>query len=223
MPELFSTYSKSKIDCLHKLARKIEELKKSSVKEIIDARIREFLENRNKPINEIFKELCYCILTANFSAERAMRMQLEIGDGFLHMPEHELAEKLRALGHVYPNSRARFIVEARRYIPYLEALLKSPANESSLREWLVDNIKGLGYKEASHFLRNIGFMNVAIIDRHILGILKECGLVEEVKRLSRLKYLEIEELLRGLARMVNLSLGKLDLFLWFMKTGKVLK
>lgn len=212
-----------KIDGLRKLISMVESLRDGDVRAIIDARVGEFRENKNKPINEIFKELCFCILTANFSAEKAVRMQLEINNGFLLMPEHELAEKLRALGHRYPSSRARFIVEARKHIPRLEALLKAPINERLLREWLVSNVKGLGYKEASHFLRNIGFMNVAIIDRHILNILTDYGLIEKPKRLSKLKYLEIERLLSDLARRVNLSLGELDMYLWFMKTGKVLK
>ncbi|MEM2321118.1 MAG: N-glycosylase/DNA lyase [Candidatus Bathyarchaeia archaeon] len=210
-------------DGLRKLISIIKSLRSSDVRVAINARIREFLRNRNKPINEVFKELCFCILTANFSAEKAMRMQLEINDGFLLMPEHELAEKLKALGHRYPNSRARFIVEARKHIPRLEALLKAHINERLLREWLVSNVKGLGYKEASHFLRNIGFMNVAIIDRHILNILTEYKLIERPKTPSKLKYLEIERLLDNLARRVNLSLGELDMYLWFMRTGKVLK
>jgi len=35
-------------------------------------------------------------------------------------------------------------------------------------EWLVKNLTGLGYKEAGHFLRNIGSGKIAILDRHIL-------------------------------------------------------
>jgi len=213
----------SRADGLRRLASLIEPLKGSAIGKVIDERVREFKKNGTKPINEIFKELCFCILTANFSAEKAIKMQLEINNGFLFMPEHELAEKLRSLGHRYPNSRAKYIVEARRDIPHLEALLKNVSDERLLREWLVRNIKGLGYKEASHFLRNIGFMNVAIIDRHILSILTEHGLIEKPKRLSRLKYLEIENLFGDLARMVNLSLGELDLYLWYIRTGKVLK
>lgn len=212
-----------KIDNLSKLISSIEALKQSNIKKIIDSRIKEFKENGTKPISEIFKELCFCILTANFSAERAIKIQSEININFLSMPEHDLAEKLRALGHRYPESRARFIVEARKYIPSLEALLRSSRDAKTLREWLVNNIKGLGYKEASHFLRNIGFLNVAIIDRHILNILSEYNLIKRPKRISKSKYLEIERVLSDIASIVNLSLGELDLYLWFMKTGKILK
>jgi N-glycosylase/DNA lyase len=81
----------------------------------------------------------------------------------------------------------------------------------------------LGYKEASHFLRNIGFMDVAIIDRHILNILVEYGLIKRPKTLSKKNYLEIEKKLEKLAKKTRMSLGELDFYLWYMKTGKVLK
>jgi len=92
------------------------------------------------------------------------------------------------------------------------------------REWLAEHVKGFGYKEASHFLRNVGYVNVAILDRHVLRVLAEHGLIDEVpKTLTKRRYLEIEKRLEGLAQTLGLSLGELDLYLWQMKTGKVLK
>lgn len=210
-------------DGLAKLIEAIENLKRSEVKNAVDARIKEFLANRDKPQTEVFKELCFCILTANFSAEKSIRIQLEIGDGFLNLSESALAEKLRALGHRYPHARARYIAEARRMIGQIWNILHASSDGRSVREWLVKNVKGIGYKEASHFLRNVGFMNVAIIDFHIINLLSRYGLIEKPKRLTRLKYLELEKFLSGLAKAVNLSLGELDLYLWFMETRKILK
>lgn len=88
----------------------------------------------------------------------------------------------------------------------------------------MENIKGLGYKEASHFLRNIGFTNLAIIDFHIVDLLIKNGLLnEKPKSLSKKKYIEIEDILKEIAEDLNLSLGELDLYLWYMETGKILK
>jgi len=88
----------------------------------------------------------------------------------------------------------------------------------------VKNIKGLGFKEASHFLRNIGFKNLAIIDFHIVDLLIKHKLIDKKpKSLSKSKYLEIEEKLKKIANELNLSLGELDLYLWYMETGKILK
>ena len=91
------------------------------------------------------------------------------------------------------------------------------------RDWLVKNIKGLGYKEASHFLRNIGHENFAIIDFHIIDLLVRYNLVLRPKYLTLAKYFEIENLLRKIAKKSDLTLAELDLYLWYMETGKILK
>ncbi|MBS7606373.1 MAG: N-glycosylase/DNA lyase [Candidatus Bathyarchaeia archaeon] len=211
------------LEGLTSLIERVENLKRSAVKSIIDARVKEFMESRNKPPAEIFKELCFCILTANFSAEKSIKIQSEIGDGFLNLSESMLAEKLRSLNHRYPEIRAKYIVEARKIINPLWKILNSSLDGKFIREWLVKNVKGIGYKEASHFLRNIGFMNLAIIDFHIINVLSKYGLIKRPKTLTRCRYLEIEGLLSEIADKIGLSLGELDLYLWYMETGKVLK
>ena len=213
----------NKSSSLDKLAEAVKKLKNSKVRNLIDARVKEFMENRNKPIDEIFKELCFCLLTANFSAERSLRIQEEIGDGFLTLSENELVEKLRELGHRYPKSRAKYIVKARKMVFQLENVLHSSLSERALRDWLVKNVVGLGYKEASHFLRNIGFMNLAIIDIHVIDILSRYGVIRKPRALTKRKYMKIEEALNKIAEKMGLSLGVLDLYLWYMETGKVLK
>lgn len=208
---------------LDELLSKVRELKRSRVRELVDARMREFRRNGRKPSRELFKELCFCILTANFSAERSIRMQEEIEDGFLTLSEGELARELRRLGHRYPESRARYIVEARWIADKLKDIIESFGSQLELRDWLAKSIKGLGYKEASHFLRNIGFTDLAIIDFHILDLLASYGVVEKPRTLTRKRYLEIEEKLREIARSLGLTLAELDLYLWYLETGKVLK
>ena len=78
-------------------------------------------------------------------------------------------------------------------------------------------------KEASHFLRNIGFSNYAIIDFHIIDLLVKEKLITRPKTLTPKRYLEIESILETLAKKTKLSLGELDLYLWYMETGKILK
>lgn len=92
-----------------------------------------------------------------------------------------------------------------------------------MREWLVKNIKGLGYKEASHFLRNIGFKNFAIIDFHIINLLVKYDIIKKPRTLTKIKYLEIETILRNIAKNLGVSLAELDLYLWYLETKKILK
>ena len=207
---------------MEELLKSLEDLKNSDIKSIVNHRINEFKELGRKSSNDLFKELCFCILTANFNAERSIKIQKEIDKGFLYLPEEMLVEKLRESGHRYPSARARYIVNARKYKDNLKEIICNLKGER-LREWLVKHIAGLGYKEASHFLRNIGFDNLAIIDFHIIDILARYKIIKKPSTLTKRKYLEIENILRKIANKLNLTLAELDLYLWYMETTKILK
>ena len=208
---------------LNDLVKIVENLKKSPIKDIIDNRMNEFEVLGKENSNEIFKEICFCFLTANFSAERGMNIQDKINNGFLHLTEEELAKKLSEFGHRFPNARAKFIFEARKYKDNIKEILNSLENENLMREWLIKNLKGLGYKESSHFLRNIGFKNISIIDFHIVDLLVRNNIIERPKTINPKKYMEVEEILKRLTQETNTNLGELDLYLWYEETGKILK
>ena len=208
---------------MNKLINQINKLKNSDIKQIVDSRIKEFEAFSEKDNNELFKELCFCLLTANFSAKGGIKIQKQIDDGFLFLSEKILSSELLKLGHRFPNTRANYIVEARKYKDSLRILLNSFENEHKIREWLVKNIKGLGMKEASHFLRNIGYKNISIIDFHIVDLLVKSGLIERPKSLTLKKYLEIENILKKIAEKTQIPLGELDLYLWYSETGEILK
>ncbi|NOX71886.1 MAG: N-glycosylase/DNA lyase, partial [Candidatus Micrarchaeota archaeon] len=187
------------------LLKEIEALKRSAVRKTVEKRISEFKRKGKSGINEIFSELCFCLLTANFNAERAMRIQDEIGDGFIISSENELAKRLRELGHRFPNARASYIADAaKRKGEILSAIKEMEPFE--LRDYLARSVKGLGYKEASHFLRNIGYDDFAIIDFHIIDVLVKYGLLlKRPKSLAKSRYLEIEQVLAELAKKTGLT------------------
>ncbi|MFA5485322.1 MAG: N-glycosylase/DNA lyase [Candidatus Pacearchaeota archaeon] len=203
------------------LILKINSLKKSSIKNIIEKRISEF-ENIKNP-NDIFSELCFCLLTANFKADKSIEMQNILFKDFLYSNEMNLAIKLKKLGHRFWEQRAKRIVLARNQKVDLIKILKEEKDEEKIRVWIVKNIQGLGLKEASHFLRNIGYKNLAIIDFHIINILIKYSFISELKSLTPRRYLEIENILKEISLKTKLNLAKLDLYLWYMDTGKVLK
>lgn len=205
------------------MVEKINFLKNSNISKIINERMNEFEQLGKSDVKQIFKELCFCLLTANYSASGGIRIQKAIDDGFLTLSYEELSSKLKELGHRFPNARAKYIVDARKKIDDIKRILDSKIDEKAKREWLVKNVKGLGYKEASHFLRNIGYKNLAIIDFHIIDLLARYGIIRKPKTITRKKYLEIENILREIAEKTGLSLAELDLYLWYIETGKVLK
>lgn len=168
----------------------------------------------------IFGELCFCILTANSSAELGIRIQKEVGDeGFYNLPEEKLAKIFSDMGHRYANIRAKYIILARNFDL---KILEGKKNGKFLRN-VVMRIKGLGMKESSHFLRNIGFSDVAIVDRHIYRFLVRHNIVPFKKTITPTLYLQCESALEQLSKMTGIPLPALDLYIFYNQSGKVLK
>ena len=207
---------------MNDLIVKIENLKKSEIKNLIDSRIKEFKTINKKSNDELFNEMCFCLLTANFNAEKSIKIQNEIGGCFLKDSKKELSKKLQEQGHRFPNTRAEYIYKLKSCKDKLNEIVAFH-DKKSIRDWIVNNVKGLGYKEASHFLRNVGFDDYAIIDFHIIDILERYNVIEKPKTITQKKYLEIENTLRKIAEKTDLTLSELDLYLWYMETGKILK
>ena len=94
-----------------------------------------------------------------------------------------------------------------------------------MREFLVNNVKGFGMKEASHFMRNIGLgKDLAILDRHILKNLKLYGVVDEIPNsLTQKKYLNIEAKFREFSEKIQIPMDELDLLFWSEETGEIFK
>ncbi len=172
----------------------------------------------------IFTELMFCLSTANSSAKLGLRIQSSLDEGaFKNLSEQELRERLKQMGHRFYPQRAKYMVLARKNFNEVMEILGSSDGTKSKREKLVNLIKGFGLKEASHFLRNIGYMDVAIVDRHISRYLFEKGLVRKRKTITRRVYLECELALEQICRELGISQGELDLYIFYVKTGKVLK
>jgi len=207
---------------MKEILAEVKALQKTRVKELVDSRLCEFKALGSMESRELYKELCFCTLTANFDAEKSIALQQMVANGFIDLSKKELEGKLRKFGYRYPN-RAAYIAESRKFKDILRKVIFSFEDESKTREWLAKNIKGLGFKEASHFLRNVGFENLAIIDFHIVDLLVRHNLIEKPKTMTKKRYLEIEEVLAGIAGKLEMNLAELDLYLWYLETGKVLK
>ncbi len=208
---------------MKRLIKKLKELEKTPVKRKIQKRMKEFKSFTFKDGKAWFSELCFCLLTANWKAKESIAIQDELGfTGFCTLPQDQLQKILKEKGHRFYPQRSEYILKARRFV-YVKSIIKWMDSKNA-REWLVKNIKGLGYKEASHFLRNVGYDNLAILDRHIINLMVEHHLLKEKpKTLTRKKYLEIEKRFQMLANKLEMSPAELDLYMWYLKTGKVLK
>lgn len=209
---------------MKELLLKLERLKDDKeVSGLVKGRMEQFRKVKSESKELLFKELCFCVMTANCGAEKCIEVHENISEGFITYSEKKLAQKLREYGYRFPNIRARYIVENRKHIDQIDHLVKNGESDKEKRKWIVKNIKGIGYKEGSHFLRNIGFKNCAIVDFHIVDLLVSYGLIQKPKTMTRTVYLEIEKVLKIIAEKSNLNLANLDLYLWYMETGKILK
>ena len=107
----------------------------------------------------------------------------------------------------------------------LRSILAKTNDGHQAREWLVRNVKGIGYKEAGHFLRNVGFeQDLAILDRHILKNLKKLGVIDSVPESpAKRQYLTIEVKMKEFSEAVHIPMSHLDFVLWYKETGEILK
>lgn len=179
---------------------------------------------------KLWEEMVFCFFTGGCSAKMGLR-SLEAVKPILQTGTHqELFEQLRGK-HRYPFARAGYIVASREFLQadcglHLRDRLANFKDPTERRDWLAktQGIKGLGYKEASHFLRNIGLKGYAILDKHILRSLAETGILEDPAPPSnRTKYLATEQKLKKFAETLEIDFEELDLVLWSMKTGEILK
>ena len=204
----------------------------SRIKDEIQSRLDEFKQIRRVGNDEdIFAELVFCILTPQSRAKscwKAVKSLIEKNLLF-NGNKDRIAKEL--YGVRFQNNKAKYIVEARAQLKNFTKVL-SPiqlwickVSINKKREWLVKNIKGFGYKEASHFIRNIGLgEDIAILDRHILKNMKLLNIIDEIpKVLSKKKYLEIEEKIRKFSKDINIPLSHLDLVFWYKEVGEVFK
>jgi len=205
--------------------------KYESKKREIKKRLEDFGMMIDQPEEKIFAELSFCLCTPQSKAilcDAAVK-SLENNRMLFAGNARQIRPFMNSVR--FADNKADYIVEAREKFAdndnelKIKEKIKSFTNPSEAREWLVQNVKGLGMKEATHFLRNIGLSgNLAILDRHILKNLQRYGAIKELpKTLTRKKYLEIEEAMQKFADEIKIPTDELDLLFWSEETGKIFK
>ncbi len=190
---------------------------------LIDLRVKEFILAGLSGKEKLFSELCFCILAANTSAEMGIRVMNSVNlDHFLYSDLETLRSELKKVSCRFYNMRSKFIVDSRWIIDELPEIART-GDSMGTREYLAENLMGVGYKESSHFLRNVGKFECAILDKHILRMMNAWSGTDLKASLSKKKYLEIEDAFIKMSDMLNMKPGVLDLYMWKMATGKVLK
>jgi N-glycosylase/DNA lyase len=222
------------------------------IRENIEQRIAEFSdvwERGNE--EEILCELLFCLLTPAARAHSAWNaLEALRSKGLILNPSageaacdaassHAAAsckdERRRRIADVlrtvrFRHNKARNVMEAEAFFTVngkaaILCHLRRCHTIPQRREWLAATVRGMGHKEASHFLRNIGMGDgIAILDRHILRCLKRLNIIDQVPEgLTKKRYLEIEQRMRRLAEEFHMPLSHLDILFWYHETGEIFK
>lgn len=195
----------------------------------------------------LWKNLCLCILSSNVNFELAKSALEHLVNCELLEPSAILKKKktrqkliLKELQksifkprkkdggyrkYRFPLRRSIDLVCAANeiYVNWkdLKYFLKIMKSEESARYHLL-KVSGLGLKESSHFLRNIGYSSsLAIIDVHIISFLKELEIIDtEKSTVTTKEYLELEKIMQHISRKNNLNLSILDNAIWHYMRNK---
>ena len=204
----------------------IKNLKKEykNKKPEIKKRLDEFSKIKNK--EDIFYELCFCLLTPQsnaFKCDDAIRELKKIDFYKKNINKNKIKNILIDKTRFYKN-KSNYLINSKYKYEIINKKIYRLKNNNDMRDFLIKNIKGLGLKEASHFLRNIGIENFAILDRHILRNLFKLKVINEIpETLNKNKYLEIEKRFYNFSKKIKIPLDELDLLFWSLETGKIFK
>jgi N-glycosylase/DNA lyase len=211
----------------------VEELKQiyAQKRQEIKARLSAFAEvGRTASDERLFEELTFCIYTAGASARMGLRCVESVRPVLMTGSMRDIQQALDHK-HRWPDARGAYVYETREYLREccglrMREVLAGFKTPDERRDFFAANkgVRGLGYKEGSHFLRNVGFRGYAILDKHILARLAELGVIESPKPAStKKKYVALEDKMKLFAESIDIDFDELDLLLWYTKTGEILK
>lgn len=189
-----------------------------SKKEPIRKRLEQF-KNLNE--EDYMDEFIFCLLTPQSNAQQCWKAVLEIKK--YNYDESKILAILENKTRFH-NNKTRYVLEGMKNWPGIKAELEKKQVQE-LRNWLADNVKGYGLKEAGHFLRNIGKSDnkIAILDRHILKNLKELAVIDIDKIKNKKHYFELESKFLDFSKQIKIPIDELDLLFWSSENGEIFK
>jgi N-glycosylase/DNA lyase len=175
--------------------------------------------------------MVFCLCTPQSNAKSCFSAVTDLARSKILLKGDEVTISGKLRGYVrFHNNKSKYIIGARQAFSDSSGQLRIKEmlhrrDPLVLREWLVMNIKGLGYKEAGHFLRNIGRgENIAILDRHILRDMVRYHVIQRLPNtLTKRNYLDMENRLRGFSKRIGIPMAELDLLFWYRATGEIFK
>ncbi|MEJ5360769.1 MAG: N-glycosylase/DNA lyase [Spirochaetota bacterium] len=206
------------IQTLHQLCHQLEFQ--------IQLRINSFKRLWHETTQYLLLELVFCLLTpqsnANLCWEKALAL---FNSGKLY---NGTIEEISTIIHPvrFKHNKAKYIKKAVDL--FGDSSLKEFLQGNDIyatRDKLVKSVDGLGYKESSHFLRNIGIgLELAILDRHILQCLKDFHVIDTIPNtLTPQRYKDIEHGMQEFCKSIEIPISHLDFIFWYIKKKSLFK
>ena len=185
----------------------------------IEQKIQEF---KNSSQEQYFQEFLFCLLTPQSNAQRCWEAVQHL-QALKKKTPSSIKNILRTRTRFH-NNKSRYIQQAHKTWSQIQPLLAT-TDRKSLRNYLAEHVLGMGYKEAGHFLRNIGKSDnqIAILDRHILRNLKDLKIINTDSIKNTKHYLEIEKKFISFSKGIGIPIDHLDLLFWSKETGEIFK
>ena len=182
---------------------------------------------------ELWYELTACILGSQVPNWMGVAATMKLQESRLLIPtvgssERAIACVLQtplvspdgsARRYRFPNTKSRQIAAAQlrvvKFYGSLGALVYSASGEESRRR-LIECVPGVGLKQASLFLRNIGVStDFAILDVHVVRYMAIIGLARALPNsLTTDMYYVLESVLSHYAQCLGFSVGHVDRAIW---------
>lgn len=190
-----------------------------------------FLTDRTDSV-EVFYLFVFCLLVPGGRATRTKEAVSILRQLDYLNKEYDRTELIESISHLvrFPSQKVDRLIEFKIMWPvfnkWLFQAMEYKLSAVKVRENIVNNIQGFGYKAASHALRNLGYTNLAVIDTHILKYAKQwlpfAG--ENVSYPgSQKRYLYMEDCFRRWSQTrFGLDPCILDWFIWSKESGNAI-
>jgi N-glycosylase/DNA lyase len=178
---------------------------------------------------DLFTEMAFCVFTPQTKAHSGWNAASQLIDTKLLFTgeAEEIGPIISSNGVRFHKNKSRYLLENRsKFYPNTKNIIMDYLNDDILtaRENLKKDVKGWGYKEASHFLRNIGFGNeIAILDRHIMRTLVNEGVIPKIPSDVNKNYLNVEKKMINYCKRMNIEPDAMDLVMWYSVNGEFFK
>lgn len=191
-----------------------------------EQRLRDFA---SVPPQQWFYEVAYCLLTPQSKAASADAAIAQLSAREFYQNGFDPTPILGSPHNYirFHNVKSRRLLSLRDRWPTIANFLDSTKALSAMdaphtRNTLATMVDGLGCKEASHALRNIGWRGLGILDRHILRSMADLGVLTNTVSVGTVKkYSVVEWQYLAMAGHLGIDPDVLDLILWKMHTGYI--